>query len=207
MILGRSEAIYECSHDHDGGDECLALEFAPGVLEDVASSTPGCRGDIFPAPVLGPATRALALVERLAAPGHRGDFDEAVHAIASTVLTGAYQTRPPPAAPHASHRARVEAAIARIEARCAGPVKLAELASEARLSPFHFLRVFRSVTGTTPHQYVLGARLRRASRLLVETSRPVTRIALDVGFEDLSNFVRTFHRAVGCSPGAFRRRA
>jgi AraC-like DNA-binding protein len=69
------------------------------------------------------------------------------------------------------------------------------------------LRVFRAAVGTTPHQYLLGARLRRAAALLLDTSHSVTRIAYDVGFEDLSNFVRTFHREVGCSPSVFRKRA
>ena len=73
------------------------------------------------------------------------------------------------------------------------------------LSAFHFLRVFRRATGTTPHRYLVGARLRRAAALLSDTSRPVTDIAYDAGFGDLSNFVRTFHREVGCSPGAYRR--
>jgi len=56
------------------------------------------------------------------------------------------------------------------------------------------------VTGTTPHQYVIGARLRLATRLLLDTRRPVT----DVDFGDLSNFIRTFHRAIGLTPSAYR---
>jgi AraC-like DNA-binding protein len=107
---------------------------------------------------------------------------------------------------HGAHRARVDAALVQIERSCHKPLALADLAAAAGLSPFHFLRVFRTVTGTTPHQYVVGARLRRAARVLVDTSRPVTEIAYEVGFEDLSNFVRTFHRVVGCSPSAFRAR-
>jgi AraC-like DNA-binding protein len=50
----------------------------------------------------------------------------------------------------------------------------------------------------------LRSRLRRAARLLAEDSRPITDIALDIGFADLSNFVRTFHRAAGVSPRRFR---
>ena len=59
----------------------------------------------------------------------------------------------------------------------------------------------------TPHQYLVRARLRRAARLLCDASRPVTDIAFEVGFGDLSNFVRTFHRAAGVSPRGFRRAA
>ena len=48
------------------------------------------------------------------------------------------------------------------------------------------------------------ARLRRAARLLSSTDQPITDIAFGVGFGDLSNFVRTFHRAAGVSPRRFR---
>ena len=51
----------------------------------------------------------------------------------------------------------------------------------------------------------MRSRLRHAARLLADEERPVTDVALDVGFNDLSNFVRTFHRAAGVSPRDFRR--
>jgi AraC family transcriptional regulator len=75
------------------------------------------------------------------------------------------------------------------------------------LSPFHFLRLFSSVLGVTPHQYLIRSRLRRAARLLADDARSITDIALEVGFGDLSNFVRTFHRAAGVSPRTFRQAA
>jgi AraC family transcriptional regulator len=49
--------------------------------------------------------------------------------------------------------------------------------------------------------------LRRAARLLADPARSVTDVAFDVGFSDLSNFVRTFRRAAGVSPRAFRKAA
>jgi AraC-like DNA-binding protein len=60
------------------------------------------------------------------------------------------------------------------------------------------------VIGVTPHQYLVRSRLRHAARLLTETDIAVTDVAYDVGFGDLSNFVRTFHRAAGVSPLKFR---
>lgn len=63
------------------------------------------------------------------------------------------------------------------------------------------------VVGVTPHQYVPRSRLRHAARLLADDSRSITDVAFDVGFGDLSNFVRTFHRAAGVSPGRFRQAA
>ena len=58
--------------------------------------------------------------------------------------------------------------------------------------------------GVTPHQYLVRSRLRHAARLLTDDARSVTDVAYDVGFADLSNFVRTFHRAAGVSPRKFR---
>jgi AraC family transcriptional regulator len=81
---------------------------------------------------------------------------------------------------------------------------LEHIADQVGLSAFHFLRVFSRVIGVTPHQYLLRSRLAHAARLLAQDHRTVTDIAFDVGFADLSNFVRTFGRAAGISPNGFR---
>ena len=80
-------------------------------------------------------------------------------------------------------------------------------AKVAGLSNFHFLRMFSRALGVTPHQYLVRCRLRRAACLLSDDTRSISAIAHEVGFGDLSNFVRTFHRAAGMSPRAFRRAA
>ena len=80
-------------------------------------------------------------------------------------------------------------------------------AKETGLSSFHFLRLFTNALGVTPHQYLVRSRLRHAARLLAEADRSITDVAYDAGFADLSNFVRTFHRAAGVSPRAFRKAA
>ena len=73
-----------------------------------------------------------------------------------------------------------------------------------KINSLHFLRLFTGVLGVTPHQYLVRSRLRHAARLLADDGIAVTEIAYDVGFGDLSNFVRTFHRAAGVSPTKFR---
>src|SRR5207245_11011107 len=88
-----------------------------------------------------------------------------------------------------------------IDAHAHEVIDLEAVASAAGLSPFHFLRIFASVLGVTPHQYLVRCRLRRAASLLAGDARSITDVALDVGFGDVSNFVRTFHRAAGVSPG------
>jgi AraC-like DNA-binding protein len=96
--------------------------------------------------------------------------------------------------------------LRRLESDFEAPHSLSELARDAGLSSYHFLRVFKDTTGITPHQWLLRARLRRAALLLVATRNAVTDIALDVGFEDLSNFIRTFRAEFGTSPRSYRGR-
>ena|SRR5437870_6010685 len=66
------------------------------------------------------------------------------------------------------------------------------------------IALFSRVLGVTPHQYLVRSRLRHAARLLADDARSITDVAFDVGFGDLSNFARTFHRAAGVSPRVFR---
>jgi AraC-like DNA-binding protein len=110
-----------------------------------------------------------------------------------------------PRAVHARDRRRAVEGALWIAENAHRPIVLDDAAGEAGLSSFHFLRVFSSVLGVTPHQYLLRERLRRAARMLADEDRPITDVALEVGFGDLSNFVRTFGRAAGVSPRAFRR--
>jgi AraC family transcriptional regulator len=56
----------------------------------------------------------------------------------------------------------------------------------------------------TPYRFLVQARIRRALALLRNTSRPVTEIAFDTGFGDLSNFINAFRREIGCSPRQYR---
>ena len=78
------------------------------------------------------------------------------------------------------------------------------MARQAGMSAYHFLRIFRQIVGLTPHQFVLRARLHRAAMLLKRSDQPVSAIALDAGFEDLSTFNRRFRRVMGVAPGLYR---
>jgi AraC-like DNA-binding protein len=114
------------------------------------------------------------------------------------------RARKPVAACARDRRRAVETALW-IDAHSHQSIDLEQAAGQSGISSFHFLRLFSDVLGVTPHQYLLRSRLRHAARLLADEDRPVTDVAYDVGFGDLSNFVRTFHRAAGISPLKFRR--
>jgi len=95
-----------------------------------------------------------------------------------------------------------------IEARPDANLSLASLARDSGLSPYHFLRTFERLTGVTPHQFVLRARLREAAMRLVTEPRKVRKVidvALDSGFGDVSNFNRAFRAEFGVTPLEYRR--
>jgi transcriptional regulator GlxA family with amidase domain len=73
------------------------------------------------------------------------------------------------------------------------------------MSPRHFARRFRAVTGTTPHQWLLGQRVLLAQRLLETTDDSIERVADRCGFGTAANFRQHFARIVGNSPAAYRR--
>jgi AraC family transcriptional regulator len=207
LLFGAPGAEFECAHDHDGGDECASLSVPVRVMRDVAGVARLPEKKLrATSPVLPPLPKVSALLERAI---HRdlGDLDEIGYLVAERLAGHASDASDGGVSNgdrHAGHADRVQHAIARIEASCREPLPLADLANSVGLSPYHFLRVFRARTGTTPHQYLIGARLRLAVKLLLDTQRSVTEIGYDVGFQDLSNFANTFRRVVGCSPRAYR---
>jgi AraC family transcriptional regulator len=81
---------------------------------------------------------------------------------------------------------------------------LDEIASAAYLSEYHFARLFKQITGVTPHVYLANLRLERARKLLVETEYPISEIAAMVGYQSQSHFTKIFKSITGITPRAFR---
>jgi AraC-like DNA-binding protein len=77
-------------------------------------------------------------------------------------------------------------------------------AKAARLSPYHFHRMFKLAFGQTPMQFLQECRLAAARRLLVATDQSVTLICFAVGFESLGSFSWLFRKRFGLSPRRFR---
>ncbi|MEZ2318894.1 MAG: helix-turn-helix domain-containing protein [Microcoleus sp.] len=86
-------------------------------------------------------------------------------------------------------------------------LKLVEIAEQAQISPYYFLRLFKQSTGTTPHQYILQCRIDRAKYLLHHSELSIAEIASEVGFCDQSHLTRYFKRLVGVTPKQLLRRA
>jgi AraC family transcriptional regulator len=203
LLIGHPGDEYICHHKHHaGGDECLAFFFTPERIEAIGGRRDDWqRGSVAPLPEL----MLLGELAQSAAEGRSPiGLDEIGHLLAMRfvdLVSG--QPRKPLQVGARDRRRAVEAALW-IDAHSAEEIGLDGAAHQAGLSPFHFLRLFGRVLGVTPHQYLLRCRLRRAAQLLAEPERAITDIAYEVGFADLSNFIRCFRRAAGVSPRAFR---
>lgn len=205
VMVGQCGDEFICTHEHVTGDECLSISLAPALTETLSADRSVWQvGGLPPLPelmVLG------ALVDAAAHGQHDLGADEAAILFATRFVEVVGGRTHRPAGVSALDRRRAVDAALWLDVHAHEPLDLERTAQEFALSPFHFLRLFRQVLGVTPHQYLVRARLRHAATLLAEHDRPITDIAFDVGFNDLSNFVRTFHRAAGLSPRAYRRLA
>jgi AraC family transcriptional regulator len=81
---------------------------------------------------------------------------------------------------------------------------LEEIASAAYLSEYHFARLFKQITGVTPHVYLANVRLERARKLLADTALPISEIAAIVGYQSQSHFSKMFRSVTGITPRAYR---
>jgi AraC family transcriptional regulator len=81
---------------------------------------------------------------------------------------------------------------------------LEEIAAAAYLSEYHFARLFKQITGATPHVYLANLRIEKARRLLVETNHPIVEITAMVGYQSQSHFTKIFKSVTGVTPRAYR---
>ncbi len=206
VLVGHAGDEYLCSHDHHVcGDECLAFQLVP-ELADAISGRPELRRLTALPPL--PEMMVLGELGQAAAEGLSDvGLDEAGLLFAARFVEVATGTTERNVTASAMERRRAVHAALFMDEYSHREIGLEETAREAGLSLYHFLRSFTKVLGVTPHQYLLRSRLRHAARLLADRERSVTDIAYDVGFGDLSNFVRTFRRAAGMSPRDFRKAA
>lgn len=209
LLLGNVGQCFECRHEHGIGDRCLAFHFTAEGFAGIAAATPGVRRAEFPRHHLPPrpaTTRFLAETEaaRLRRDGRA--IEELAYRLAGGVARLFADAPRPDPSPTTRDEKRIGAAVRHINACACGDDELGigALAGIAGMSPYHFLRTFRRVVGLTPHRYVLQTRLRHAAVRLRASDAPVTGIAFDAGFNDLSAFNRAFRAAFGATPTTYR---
>ena len=208
FLLGNAGACFECGHEHGTGDRCIAFGFAPSLFEEIAASAAGTskyRFRMARLPASAATTSAVAEVEERVPRTDGQSAEELAIGLAERVIRATSAFLPRPAAASPRDLRRVTDTVRYIDEHHREPLDLARLASVARMSKYHFLRTFRKVVAATPHQYVLGVRLRHSARRLAANGHSVARIASDAGFGDLSTFYAHFRSAFGYPPNQHRR--
>jgi len=204
LLLDNYGHYFECAHDHGTGDRCVSFQYAPEFFERAGVSGAFAVHRIPPAAGLSGSVVEAQMATR--SPGS-GNIEELAHGMVASVLSVLGKTDHERGVPTASDERRISATLRFIEANLGESLPLELLASAARMSEFHFLRMFRHVAGVTPHQFILRARLREAAVRLRTTLDEVLEIALGIGFGDLSNFNHAFRAEFGMSPTVYARRA
>jgi AraC family transcriptional regulator len=203
LLLGNLGQSFECGHEHGTGDRCLAFFYTPEFFEHAHFEGGFPVHRIPPIRTLTPSIVQARLGTLMP---EKVIFEELALGLADAVVQIIGTNGEAGRAPSAADERRVSSVLRFIEADLGQALSLELVASHAKMSEFHFLRVFRQVTGVTPYQYIIRSRLREAALQLKRCSNDVLSIALDAGFRDLSNFNHAFRTEFGVSPTRFRER-
>jgi AraC family transcriptional regulator len=207
FLLGNAGACYECGHEHSSGDRCLALHVDRELFAEIAPGSSGsnsCKFRTAMVPAVSDLASISVLLQQAPLPDSHLALEETVLATVASVVRAVGTNHTPPRSPSPAATRRIAAAFEYIDARLGSDLNLAELSAHVAMSKYHFLRTFKHASGMTPHQYILGRRLRAAAAALHTTEIPVARVALDQGFGDLSTFNHSFRRIMGVTPTAYR---
>jgi AraC family transcriptional regulator len=202
FLLKSQGSVQEYLHVDDGGDRSLIFEYDEPFLEDVRRSLGvdrrSFRALFVPA---APETAKACVLAREAM--HSGAFADAALAVAAIAFAADWTPSARRTVADGQER-RIARALRYLEDHSAEDCALETLAAVAGFSVFHFARLCRAMTGQTPRQLLIAARLRAAATALRATKRRITDVSLDAGFADLSHFTTSFRRAFGVSPRQYR---
>jgi AraC-like DNA-binding protein len=208
FMLGNPGECFECGHDHASGDRCVSFHYEPEFFEQLFDETRPSRAE-FPSARIAPIRASSEIVAQTIlalGPSTSMSWEELAVDVADAANRLARRVPRGTGAVQRDISAHVTDCIRAIERDPSTPKSLADLASAAGLSSFQFLRAFRSLTGVTPHQFILRTRLRAAAARIAGDDGRIIDVALDAGFGDLSNFNHAFRAEFGTTPSAFRNR-
>lgn len=193
-----------------GEGAVMHIQFRPAFLEEVALLSRVEPGQLYQSSIQEvPLNELLAGLCRVLMREVQGDCRHGLpffEAISRALAFALVQCLCSPCA-ESTRDARIAKAIRFIDQHFQERVSLPEIARAACLSPYYFLRLFRTVVGISPHAYLVQCRLRYARRLLTAGvgNRTLTHIAVEAGFYDQTHLTRHFRRAFGKTPGHWLR--
>lgn len=100
---------------------------------------------------------------------------------------------------------RLKTAIEYMQHNFHRPIRIAEIAEQIPMSEGQFCRFFKTMTRQTPIEYLNAYRIRQATELLLKAELKISAVALDVGFDHISYFVKVFRKTMKCTPSQFRK--
>lgn len=187
-------------------DVCLSIEFDENFAEDVFGTEDFNIKNL--SPVVSRTNRQAYLQLQISRLAENGDSAMAIETLAGELLSAIgkknsnrqiYKTKQ-----LGWYAERVEAICKLIETQYAERHTLNSLSHFIGMSPFHFTRVFKELTGTPPHQFLINVRLSNAAELLLE-GVSVTDACFACGFTNLSHFIRLFRHSFGITPSQFQK--
>ncbi|HEX3597811.1 MAG TPA: AraC family transcriptional regulator [Polyangiaceae bacterium] len=186
----------------DGPASFFFVCIAPSIVARMAAELGLADGLRWKTPFLD-AGRHSDLLARVAATVHAPDdslsFIDAFNEATTELVSRNAELGPPRRTGNANHPG-IRRAMERLASNFREPSSLDDLAKEARLSKFHFVRCFRQATGLSPHRYRKLLRVLEARRLL-EHGMSVAEAAGQASFADASHLSRTFREWLGVTPG------
>ncbi|OZG64068.1 AraC family transcriptional regulator [Bifidobacterium eulemuris] len=198
-------AVVDCYATHaygtDEATDVLWVHFDGIMARAYYEMIVGKLGNAFSLRDSAAATNRLRQIVELSR-GTSGFCEARMSKYLTDVLTEFAAEQEPGASARQSQS--VEDCLAYIAAHLSEPLTVDDLASRAFLSKYHFIRVFKKETGTTPHAYIVDARIHAAKYLLVNGSAQLGRICEQCGFSSTSVFCAVFKRKVGVSPLEYR---
>lgn len=205
---------HETQLELEGATECLHVFLPATLLDRSALADHGIDPDRiqlayvggFVDPTLARIGVALHGLLRGDKPTTDRIFADGMRTALAAHLIGNYtvdRLRPSTRAPSLDAM-RLKRVLEFVEARLTDDISLDDLAAEACLSPFHFLRQFRNATGLSPHRYLTSRRITLAQTMLACRHASLVQVALDCGFSSQASFTRVFRKWTGLTPGQYR---
>ncbi|HYF32211.1 MAG TPA: AraC family transcriptional regulator [Chitinophagaceae bacterium] len=217
VLITKPEYEHTVTHAHSVPDECTIFDFKRSFYNDVLQELYG-RTAFFIDNDLhstlwhsNPETeflhfRILQLIHTRST--GKLQVDNLVIEMINRVLNSITDYRPDhriDARLKRNHLSTIELAKEYMTRNFSEDISLMEIARHCHVSPFHFSRIFKTFTNASPHQYLLGLRLKNAELLLLDTAQPVADIAFTSGFNSLEHFTAAFRQKYQLAPARYRR--
>lgn len=214
VLITKPEYERTVTHTHEVPDECTIFEFSNEMLQQVKEQY-GKTVFFTNKDLHSTLIRADAETEFLhfyitelvtSRAGSRLQIDQLVLDMIARVMLHITDYKPDEKI-HArlkrNHLVTIERAKEYMMQHFAGDISLKEIATYSLVSPFHFSRIFKTFTGSSPHQFLLSLRLRHAAMLLQNTVLPLSDIAYTSGFNSMEYFHAAFRRRYQLPPSQY----